>query len=708
MESNPLNRRSFFRKSALLGASAAGGAMLLPGINLAADAATGEAASTNVETPSLPFTLSIEKMPFENMPDYFGGGQGNPYSWVDFPICPVVIDGEYWIMYRTGDTPAVYRWKGTNIEDGKRQPDGAAPMPGGVKRPYMLGGMWYDESEKRLYAPMHCEYYGPKSAPMLERQIHLATSTDKGLTWRYEGPIVTRDAPTGPLRAWSEYSGTYWHGGDGDFFIYVDQPNGHVYLFSASYWWPKQGGLGRGFSHHHVSRCAFRDKMMPGKWQKFYNGRWDEPGLGGRASHVNAYYVMYNSYLGKYLGMTYGNGLAVCSDLSKQDWSPLFKIDGSHWGCDGIWAWHITAANKIDIVKGDRTLFLYRYWKADNRQLPTSLYKIELSSGVTPAGAGFAPEGVFLTPISSMDPAALCPCEPILDSADPVESRRTRRVYCDSSEMAYSGRWADRDCPGCFENVSKESDADKSVVQFSFKGEDVYWRAVKGPDRGRADVYIDDRFEKTVDCYASSRMVEQFAFIKTGLAPKASHTIEVVVRGDKGALASGTAISHVLFEHSADSHRASDGFSSIMGKNGWHYQQKHGSTYTDLTFGEAAWSGKKGDSKVSAAEIGNYHMVPGDAAAVRKWVAPHSGVVRVEGKATLDPSLGNNVHVAILQNEKEVWPSVVVSLAETRSHDVKLTVNKGDAICFVTTKSTGKAAGKVIWDPTITYVDSRD
>lgn len=699
---NHFTRRSFLQQSALAGIAATGGATLLPGISFPANAA--EPGASDAPVPSLPFSMTIQKQPFPNMPDYFGGGPGNPYTWVDFPVCPVMIDGEYWVIYKNGDGPNVYRWKGANIEDAKRQPDGKAPFPQ-IKRPYFLGGMWYDESEKKLYAPMHCEYYEPKNVPMFERQMHLATSVDRGLTWHYEGPIVTRDKPEGPFPAASEYSGAYWHGGDGDFFIYVDEPNGYIYLFSASYWWTKKGLPQRGFVHHHVARCAIGDKMAPGKWQKFYNGRWDEPGLGGKASNVNAYYVMYNAFLKKYIGMTYGSGLAFCTDLAKQDWSPSFKIPGDPWGCNGIWAWHVTAADKKDVYRGDQTLYLYTYWKENNRQFPTTLYKIDFAPGVT-AAAGFSPEGIFCATNVFMSPSALCPCEPILDSADPIESRRTRRIHSDSTELAYSGKWSDQGCGGCTVNVAKETATPRSAVELTFRGPDVYWRAIKGPDRGKADVFIDGRLDATVDCYAANGTVDQFAFVKTGLAAGATHMIKVVMRGDKNARSAGAMISHHSFEHAADSYRASDGCSSIQGKNGWRYREKNGPAVANLTYGEMAWVGKKRSAKDTPAEIGFSYMIPGDASAVRQWVAPHAGVVRIEGAAAIDPSLGNDVEVAILVNEKEAWPSQAASLSKKRFHDIKATVAEGDVIGFIAARPAGKPAGKVAWDPTITYVDS--
>lgn len=656
------------------------------------------------EVQSLTFKLTVTKIKFNNPPDYFGGGQGNPYPWVDFPVCPVVMDGEYWVMYMTGDGPPVYRWKGTNIENGKRQPDGSAPFP--AKRPYMLGGMWYDNIERKLYAPMHCEYYeeGLRSPP--QRQIHLASSMDKGLTWHYEGPIVTRDSPAGPSRKQSDFSGVYWDGGAGDFFIYVDQRGGYIYLYAGAYIWPKSGLQSSSFIRHQVARCAITDKMMPGKWRKFYNGSWDEPGLGGKASYVNAYYVMYNSYLGKYIGLNYGTGIAVCTDLSKQNWTPVFKIKGDSWGCNGVWEWHVTDADKVDIFSGGKTLFLYSYFKADGRQVPTQLYRMDFSQGETSDSAGYSPESLFLDPVTSMDPATFYAIEPLLESADRIESRHTRRVHCTSPETAYSGKWNDEEYAQRIEKAVKASGTSDSTVHFSFHGADVYWRVVKGPDCGKADVYIDGFFQKTVDCYSDHNTVDQFAFIKTGLTSEGTHTIKVVVRGDKCDLSSGTVVKHFLFEYSAESYRASDGFCNVMGKNGWEYLLKKGSVYTDMIFGETKWVGDKCDLGYYHSEIGHYHMIPGVSDAVRKWVAPHAGSVLIEGKVTLDGSSGNGIYAMIVMNQKEAWPSRLINGDKEQSHHMTVTVDTGDTIDFVAKRNGENPAEKVIWDPVITYVNT--
>ena len=169
---------------------------------------------------ALPFTVQVTPLGQPDpVPDYLGG------RWTgDYPPCAVMIGNEFWVIHRPAGT-RIHRFKGTNIENAVIQPDGDAP-PFPVERPYMLGGaMWYDETENKLYTAMHCETPGyptidrPNAAhPTINRQIHLASSGDKGLSWRYEGPIVTRDHPERPLKG-SDFSGLYWDGGDGDFYL---------------------------------------------------------------------------------------------------------------------------------------------------------------------------------------------------------------------------------------------------------------------------------------------------------------------------------------------------------------------------------------------------------------------------------------------------------------------------------------------------------
>src|SRR5665213_175865 len=335
--------------------------------------------SASAQDSSLPFTISVTKMPLDNLPDYLTWK--SPDEWMDFPVSTAMINGEFWVMFKNGEIRPVFRYKGTNFENAVRQANGTIYTP--VSRPYILGGMWYDSADHKLYAPMHCETRGYYTTIL--RQIHLPSSTDMGKTWKYEGPIVTRDNPDLSLPNGRETSGLYWDGGEGDFFIYVDDKEGYIYLYTNSYTWPKPGVRAPYFFRHHVARCKISDKMAPGKWQKFYNGTWTQPGLGGKASDVNAYYVMYNTYLKKYLSFNYDNSISTCTDLSKQDWTPCFKIKGDYLGGPESFAWLITNANKTNTYLGGKTLFLYSYWQKKF----SGLYKIEFGPGVTPDSQGY-------------------------------------------------------------------------------------------------------------------------------------------------------------------------------------------------------------------------------------------------------------------------------------------------------------------------------
>ncbi|MDD4646397.1 MAG: hypothetical protein PHY99_10465, partial [Bacteroidales bacterium] len=533
----------------------------------------------------LPFTLTVTKTPVDSLPDYLT--DRSPDEWMDFPVAATRIDGEFWVMLKNGETKPAYRFKGTNFENAKRQPDGVISAP--VSRPYILGGMWYDKTDQKLYAPMHCETRGYYTTIL--RQITLASSTDKGATWKYEGPIMTRDNPDEPLPTSREGSGLYWDGGEGDFYLYADEKEGYVYLYTNHYVWTKTGVDGPPFGfftfiRHHVARCAIKDKLAPGKWQKFYNGSWTEPALGGKASDVEGCYVMYNTYLKKYISFNYNSSISFCTDLSKQDWSPSYKIPGDIWGCPPASAWHVLNAEKNDVYRGGQSLWLYSYWEKKFY----GLYKIDLGSGKTQPTEGYS-AGYAGAPITSMEPGGLYLYGSRYESDDPVESRRTRRVACTHKENVYSGTWTDEPKKEYYESMARVSSENKSQVEFSFTGTDIYWRVVKGPDCGKADIYIDNSFQQTIDCYSSPMTPYQFGFIRKGLDPTRPHVIKIMVKGEKNEKSSGTAIKHVLFEYSAGSYRASDGFCNMMGKNCWLYQQIDSTGYSDLVFKDPYWTG---------------------------------------------------------------------------------------------------------------------
>ena len=693
-----LSRRDFLLRTGQLGIAA----IALPAAahSVALGAETPRARESEYEYAAgdvvLPFSYSATRSPAPKPDNLDFSHQVGPDNCEVF----IRIDDELWEfrsqwIVNLGTTA---RYKGPDIDHMTRVEDGTYPE--GMTSCWFLGGMWYDESEKKLYAPMHIEHDGIRRSYPFSRKIALATSTDKGRTWQYKGDIITSETYY-YTHDFFKFSGSSYGIGLADFGFYVDKRGGYFYIFPDEGWAPRAT---RGMRwNSRAARCAIGDKMAPGKWRNFYNGKWDEPALGGKSSMVapsHLWGVVYSTYLNRYVCIFLGNqdppnqtnidGIYIgsCSDLGKQDWV---------WGhCPEAMFGFINLLNAegTDIVTTCNDAFrIYSYFGPNDFQR----LDIKLAHGQT-VTTDLQPRYLF---------------EPHPESSDPVLGRVTKIVGCGSPEMKYSGSWSDQKNPDSYEGKSKDSATPNSSVEFSFAGTAVYWRAVHSPQGGRAAIFIDGTLRKIVDCYSPrSTSCEQFLYVNTGLSPNARHTIKVVVTGKKNPKAAGGAVSHIAFEYSAESYRASAGFCSLMGKNNWYYQQWNGSDYSDLTFisDEAHprmyWFGK------GNCEVGPNYQTPGDGAAIRKWVAPHGGTIRIEGTVISSESDNEGAFANIRLNSDKIWPNNNVGNGEPASHDLKLTVIQGDAIAFVVggkdpaSKSTISASTKVFWDPVITYTQS--
>ena len=645
-------------------------------------------ATFSADGPSLPFTVSVTKMKWAN-PQYIGPAIPI-WAWTtrSAPSKSATSTGCSSNGYRND----VHRYKGTNIENGKRE-TGSAP-PRFLCRRLCVGGMWYNPAEKKLYAPMHCET--PGYAGNIHRQIHLAASTDKGLSWHYEGPIVTRDDPkhSGPgpiIRACLGTAATV-----------ISTPTSTIAAGTSistrtttPFPRPAQG------SRLPASpRRPMRDhrQVAPGKWQKFYNGGWSEPGLGGKASWVNGYCVTYNTYLKKYISFNYGNSLSLCSSLSKQDWTPCYRIPGRHWGCDGLWGWWVTGADKRDICVSGQTLFAYTFWM----KAPGFCYKIDFGPGPSPADDGCFVGGYGYTR-NTMDPLPLYGYEPSFDSADAIENRHTRRVPCTSGEMSYSGAWAEEADERYYEKGeesheekrAKVSETTGASIALTFQGAAIYWRAEgrvlrQGRRLPRRPAGKDGRLL----CRRSHALSVRFR--PHGPRPECNpHDQSRGSRPEEPAL-------------QRDGHPASPvrvcgrelsrvgRILSVPGKNQW-FNLATGQQDAPMTFKDPKWAGG------GKCEIGYYHMVPDAGQAVRKWVAPHAGTVRVEGRVSVDHPSGG-VNASILKNTAVIWPTRAVTSGKPASHGTTVRVAAGDALYFIVGKYANAAPDRAAWDPVVTYL----
>jgi hypothetical protein len=682
----------------------------------------------------LPFTYKVTERT-ENLPVYVAPPQPNLYNsnpnfkvgWgIDSPIGSVIIEGEVWVLFNVGNQYGqlvkIARFKGTDFEHTVRQADGVIEVEKGVST-HFCGGMWYDTSTGKLYAPIHCEYDRSISPPAgwTRKKTRLATSTDKGLTWHLEGDILTDCLPN--AGDWLRFSGSYFEAGPGDFDFYVDNLGGYFYIYSCNSYAPKNGRMNNFLWFNEVARCAIGDKMAPGKWHKFCNGGWTEPGLGGKSSKVSmdsyGMYgrLIYSTYLKKYLrigirlgtidkrftNLGFGDAsiyISTCDDLAKQEWTPMTKLFDAP--SNDKFGFTLTDVNSVDPFVCGQSLQIYNYWLYN---IPSRALEVTFGRGTTaleksPRYGSYA-------------------YEPLPESGDRIVSRKTKIVGCTSSDNIYNGgSWNIRNDPNFYQTQVMECTRSGSSVKFSFKGGEIYWRAIADKDGGKADVYLDGKSEGVVDCYYPEPLPFQFAFIRSGLDPRKVHTIEMTIRSDGNPRSTGTAIRHMAFEYSAESYRASAGFCSVIGKNSWYYQGWDGKKYSDLQFFDfrktVVKNEKSGEieeqrsfanfwSDESNCRVGNNYQIPGDHDAVRTWISPHNGKIRIEGSLLLANDSGGVAIAQIKKNTSEAWPSRIVTNGKTIPHDLILSVQKGDAIHFIVKRGKGNVRASVIWDPVITY-----
>jgi hypothetical protein len=154
------------------------------------------------------------------------------------------------------------------------------------------------------------------------------------------------------------------------------------------------------------------------------------------------------------------------------------------------------------------------------------------------------------TPTRHLPPHDSYHYEPHPESGDRIAARKTKIVGAAAPEVKYEGaEWGVEKNEHYYEGQAKVASEVGHTIQFTFSGSDIYWRAVAAKDGGKADVFIDDKLQQTVDCFfPECPLPYQFAFIKTGLDPEKTHTIKIVVRGDRNPDSVGTVIRHIGFE----------------------------------------------------------------------------------------------------------------------------------------------------------------
>ncbi|WP_460518504.1 discoidin domain-containing protein [Humibacter antri] len=165
----------------------------------------------------------------------------------------------------------------------------SAPQPSGYKQPNYcdLTQIWVDPDSGDWYGLVHNEFTPqPLGDGLHYDAIDYARSSDQGKTWTIVDHAITSPYSTtrGDTAAFPEQ--TYYYG-DGDPRLYVDYASGYFYAFYGSRV-VNQGGSGGGWVafYEHVARAPISEKMAAGSWEKWYDGAWDQPGIGGKESNM--------------------------------------------------------------------------------------------------------------------------------------------------------------------------------------------------------------------------------------------------------------------------------------------------------------------------------------------------------------------------------------------------------------------------------------
>ena len=149
-----------------------------------------------------------------------------------------------------------------------------------------LVGTWVDPDTGNWYGLVHNEFTGSPFGDALHYDaIDYAESTDQGRVWTILGHAIT--SPYSTTRGdTTAFPNSVYDYGDGDPRLYVDTASGYFYVYYGSRIVPKGGVAGSTDGLAHVARAPISGKMASGTWQKWYDGTWTQPGIGGLESNL--------------------------------------------------------------------------------------------------------------------------------------------------------------------------------------------------------------------------------------------------------------------------------------------------------------------------------------------------------------------------------------------------------------------------------------
>lgn len=102
-----------------------------------------------------------------------------------------------------------------------------------------------------------------------------------------------------------------------------------------------------------------------------------------------------------------------------------------------------------------------------------------------------------------------------------------------SSSVRYTTGWQSTTATYASGGSLKYTSTRGSYATYTFSGSAISWVTYRGPNRGKAAIYVDGAYRGTVDLYASKYLARQVAYAFNWSA-NGTHTIKVVVLGTAG------------------------------------------------------------------------------------------------------------------------------------------------------------------------------
>lgn len=220
-----------------------------------------------------------------------------------------------------------------------------------------LMGVWVDPDTGDWYGLVHNEFTpAPYGDALHFDAIDLAISADQGNTWKIKETIISSPYPTirNDTKAFPE--ATYiW--GNGDQRLFVDLASGYFYINYGSRVVDKKGTWEAFYAH--AARSPISSKFGAGSWQKWYDGKWQEPGLGGKESNIVPTHIEPYGYTPpkkEYKPTNKGTAQEQIKAGLIPPTTPLFWMDVTYNAYLGLW---IGEPNHVDMYKSNNSQIFY-------------------------------------------------------------------------------------------------------------------------------------------------------------------------------------------------------------------------------------------------------------------------------------------------------------------------------------------------------------